>query len=1015
MNFKVYLISIFLLFLILIILQPLTAATRLSQQNGNWNNIATWGGILPVANDDIIISSGTTVYLNTSLPANSSFNSLVIEEGGSLIVGSDGVMLRLKGKLVNNGVLDLWNSINYQADIWLYGPATWSGEGRWNLSDINVQANSLDLAAGLTLTLNGSITAFAGSSFNKVNRYLDITLNIKGELNTSIPGLSDFYYGNIIIDKTSNTASFSPSTAANIINLLGNLTLVKPTDRLVVTANNTLRLQGGVAGDGVISGSTTGSLVVDNLNAPAINPLRILAGTSFRDFIVNRSEGVVLLNGFVVRESLQLNNSCVLTLPSQTLTLGVNGTNPTAGTLSGNGAFISSGTSSMSIRGKDTGLVVLRFDQATDDNHRLTNLTIDRIAGKAGIEAGNIIINGRLDVTDKNRFSIGAGTLILNSAPRFSGSGCLSGSENARLSIDGDGSTDYALTFDQSSRFGNTLKSYVQSRSAAITLTNKLNIIEKVSLTGNSSVLISDGNLTLLSSPDGNAGVAPLLDNADVRGDVNVQVYVSGDNKNMKYRGYRSLSSPLNDDLLGPGRKKSLEQLKDYIIITGPGGVSNGFDQGGSSQPFAQTLVFYNPLSDPVTTAFTPVTTIFQSLSPGTGLLAFYRGSQQGTYSLNYNKLNPPYSPPEATTVVYKGPINKFNLPSIILRTNNDTTDSHRGYNLIGNPYPSAIDWTRVGKSSGVNDEVIILKPGGGAATYLNGTSNNGGSPVIQTGQGFYVRTNADGNTVSFTEQSKTVTSPARFLASPLIEENADQGGIAKVSDMKSARQLVRLNLSNDVDTDETTIVFEGDRNPGADFNDAMYFSGSSVNLASLSSNGKKLAINFMPDLQHTEEVRLSVNAVNTGSYSLNFTEVPGQPLTLFLKDAFYNDQLTEIKKNDSYCFSIDKTDPRAFGDKRFTLIFKSDEPARSDTSDRIKAYPNPVSHKLYFDLRPFDDTSVQVLIFDMRGERKQRSEIRLSEEHAVDVSQLVPGVYIARLRTSDKGKSMGDILFIKQ
>jgi len=65
--------------------------------------------------------------------------------------------------------------------------------------------------------------------------------------------------------------------------------------------------------------------------------------------------------------------------------------------------------------------------------------------------------------------------------------------------------------------------------------------------------------------------------------------------------------------------------------------------------------------------------------------------------------------------------------------------------------------------------------------------------------------------------------------------------------------------------------------------------------------------------------------------------------------------------------------------------------------------------------LRPFDDTSVQVLIFDMRGERKQRSEIRLSEEHAVDVSQLVPGVYIARLRTSDKGKSMGDILFIKQ
>jgi hypothetical protein len=723
MNLKVYQRSTFLIFLISIAFQSLSAATRVSQASGSWNSAATWGGTVPVANDDIVISTGTIVSLNSSLPSSSSFGNVIINEGGTLVVGVNGVTFRIKGSLSNDGVINFWQSATFQADIMLYGNSIWSGSGSWNLSTINVQNNSLEVADGMSLTINTSFTAYAGASFNKLNRHLNTTLYIKGTINSMISSFPDFYYGHLVISKTAGTVSFSPSNSSNVINLSGDLTLVNPTDRLIVEANNTLSLQGRATGAGVISGSTTSSLIVDNIEAPAINPLRILSGTSFKELIVNRRAGVTLSSGFIIRENLRLNNSCLLTLPPNTLTLGVNGTNPTAGSLSGNGRFVGSSNSSISIRGKDTTSVILRFDQGTLASHTLNNLIIDKQAGKAGIENGNLLLTGKLDISDKNIFSIGAGTLIIRIVPVFIGNGCLSGSKNASLRVEGITQSGYPLRFDQSTPLGNILKSYTQSRNATITLANKLNITEEVSLTGNASVLVSNGNLTLLSSPAGNACISPLLNNADVQGDVNVQVYISGDGQSMKFRGYRSLSSPLNDDQIVAGQKRSLGQLKDHIIVTGPGGIANGFDQGGNAQPFAQTLTFYNPLAVPGSSLFTPVATIYESLKPGTGFLAFYRGAQQGSYALNYNKLNSPYSPPEAATVVYKGPINKYVLPSITLRTNKDTTDSHRGYNLIGNPYPSAIDWAKVSKSPGVNDEVVVLKPGGGTATYLNGVS----------------------------------------------------------------------------------------------------------------------------------------------------------------------------------------------------------------------------------------------------------------------------------------------------
>ena len=299
MNFQSFLSFLTSLLLLTTSLNPqLLAATKISQASGNWSNVGVWGGAVPAADDDIIISSGTTVHVDIDFTVSMTFRNLSIEKGGSLVVGLNDVKLRIKGNIKNDGTINFWQSSTYQADIWLYGNTEWSGTGIWNLSNINVQGNSLEPASGLTLTLNGSLTAYNGSSFNKLNRYPNITIIIRGTLNTMIPSYPDFYYGHLIIDKIfegiERPVEFSPSTSLNAIKLSGDLILVSSTDRLVVTSNNTLTIHGKVTGAGSISGSTTSSLIIDNIDEAAINPLRIRSGTSFKEFIINRRAGVSL-------------------------------------------------------------------------------------------------------------------------------------------------------------------------------------------------------------------------------------------------------------------------------------------------------------------------------------------------------------------------------------------------------------------------------------------------------------------------------------------------------------------------------------------------------------------------------------------------------------------------------------------------------------------------------------------------------------------------------------------------
>lgn len=513
-----------------------------------------------------------------------------------------------------------------------------------------------------------------------------------------------------------------------------------------------------------------------------------------------------------------------------------------------------------------------------------------------------------LNLSGTSTLTLNGHTLTVNGV--VSGTGKLIGSASSNLVIAGSGAS--SLVFDQTSSSTRVLNNYTQSGNATVTLTNPLNIVGNLNLTGGSSIFASGGNLTMLSTATTSSNIGSLTGTADITGNVNVQSYLTGGA--LPYRGTRSMSSPINDAGLA---SKTYAQLKNSILITGPQG--GGFDTGGSLQPYAVTLNLYSEPALPAT-SFIPVSNIANSATPGQGFLTFFRGDRLTNLT---NKLTAPFANPEPVTLTYTGPINKGDIQVNLSYTNN-SGDTRNGFNLIGNPYASTIDWSLITKTASVIDQTYTLIPGGGTAVYdgASGIGTNGATKYIQPGQGFYIICTSTGQSITFTESSKGSNSPARLLSTPEVTQ-IQSNKKHNTTHVNSAPDLIRLNLQDSERTDETIIAFKEGDVAEADSADAPYFSGSTVSLGSLSSDDKIMAINHMPDINQVSQVKLNVGSAASGNVKLNFTDLTGAGyLDVILQDDYLNTQ-TDVKINPVYNFNINTKVATSFGANRFKLLFQ--------------------------------------------------------------------------------------------
>jgi len=232
-------------------------------------------------------------------------------------------------------------------------------------------------------------------------------------------------------------------------------------------------------------------------------------------------------------------------------------------------------------------------------------------------------------------------------------------------------------------------------------------------------------------------------------------------------------------------------------------------------------------------------------------------------------------------------------------------TVANDGWNFVGNPYPSTIDWDAASgwTKTNVNNATYMRDNGAGAvATYVGGVSQNGGSRYISSGQAFFVKSDGGVPSLQVTEAVKVAGTQTTFFR---------EGAIPDVLRIK----LIKANLQ-----DETVVRFSPDATEGFDGSlDAYKLKNAYFNFSSVSGE-TKYAINSLPNFGCSQSLALNIADATAGAYRLELSQFDSfdGAVEFSLLDQFTG-KVIDVKSNPVYEFEI-TTEANSTGN-RFNLI----------------------------------------------------------------------------------------------
>lgn len=219
-------------------------------------------------------------------------------------------------------------------------------------------------------------------------------------------------------------------------------------------------------------------------------------------------------------------------------------------------------------------------------------------------------------------------------------------------------------------------------------------------------------------------------------------------------------------------------------------------------------------------------------------------------------------------TLVFGG---TYNTGSFSFSLNNTGGTADNGYNLVGNPYPSAIDWNAASgwTKTNISSTIWIWNPvANNYATWNGFVGVNGGSRYIPAMQGFIVKVN-DGQTSG----TLGMTNSVRVHSSQSLMRN-------KSSDGLNAIRMVGVDASNN--TDEMVVFrassqYSSEKFFSMDANMPQLFARSnSKNYAILavdsSSTNSKVAVGYLVPVAGNYQLRVSEVTFDTLQYRLYLT-----------------------------------------------------------------------------------------------------------------------------------------------
>jgi len=339
----------------------------------------------------------------------------------------------------------------------------------------------------------------------------------------------------------------------------------------------------------------------------------------------------------------------------------------------------------------------------------------------------------------------------------------------------------------------------------------------------------SNGNLTLLSDATNTAEIDG-NGNGDVLGSVTVQRYLPSG------FGYKHISSPF--------QAATVNELSQEVDL---------------NSTFTSVYRYNENLISSGWLNYTSPTGV---LNPMEGYSANFGGSSS------------------AKTIEISGVVNNGVIASALFNHNYAYT---KGFNLVGNPYPSTIDWNIPGGWNRTNiDNALYFfnasstdQFAGTYSSYINGVSSDGiASNLVASMQGFFIHVTEGAYPVSasleINNNARINNTQASYHRQVQVKNKALVRLEAKYSDLMIAGDPTVIYFD-----EQSTTSFEEDLDALKIKNTDLF----SPSLYSISSNGDLLSINAVPQLTDSLfEVKLGLNTDQSGLFSFNTLSIENIP-----------------------------------------------------------------------------------------------------------------------------------------
>jgi hypothetical protein len=292
----------------------------------------------------------------------------------------------------------------------------------------------------------------------------------------------------------------------------------------------------------------------------------------------------------------------------------------------------------------------------------------------------------------------------------------------------------------------------------------------------------------------------------------------------------------------------------DFITAGYPGSQYPNFDDPVGSGILWPSIRWYDEtdLGTSVNDGLRGVLSSAEPLLPGQGFAVWCGDALGGTTAFGIDLVGEPNI---AVTPI-----------PLLMSWTSTGTPAVDGWNLVGNPVPSPIDFRLIERGTDVADHVTFYDPVTGNMATWDISANlgtNNATPIIQSSQAFWLKANGPNVSTTVSEQDKVAGFTGGFF-----------GG-----DQIPATGHLRLGISSALNTfsDEAAVLFsEGE--PGYEVNDVVKFvfaHPSAPQIATVLTDGTLLAINAHGVFTEQITIPVVVNVAISGTYSIS-TQVFG-------------------------------------------------------------------------------------------------------------------------------------------